>query len=77
MCHGQGAGSSVATEGRSDIWRSGKEEGSDRTGRWITVQGSDLTRSSLDGLFIHINKILFFFFIILKYKKKFNQGFGY
>ena len=31
--------------------------------------GSDLTRSSLDGLFIHVNKILFFFFIILKYKK--------
>ena len=70
----QGEGSYVATVGRSDIWRAGKEEGNGRKWRWITLQGSDMTRSSLAALFIHINRILFFFFLILK--KNCNQGFG-
>lgn len=64
----QGAGSYVSTVGRSDIWRAGKEEGNGRKWRWITLQGSDMTRSSLAALFIHINRILFFFFLILKKK---------
>ena len=62
----QGAESYVSTVGRSDIWRAGKEEGNGRKWRWITLQGSDMTRSSLAALFIHINRILFFFFLILK-----------